>query len=459
MSKAEETSARVLEFSTSKKRSQVKRKSDVNRNKFGSVRNVGGYVYVDFRYLGERVRENSGLSWSEENKRQVRKMLDRIEMHIGAGTFKFAEAFPKSKKAEYFTAKEREILGFKKSPKDLGFGAYIQEWFELKSNNGTISGRTAYGYEGYIERYLKPYFGKMDFASINAHTMEEFIVWAKKRRNGEPVKIESIKKYFVVLRMVLTKAAIQYGWMDYNPFFGFEGFKHRTDAIVTVQTEDGHLRILDEEGDPILPFSIAEVKVIILALPDHWKPFFRFAVSSGLRPGELICLMPHDIDWELETVTVRRALTLDKEGHPVIGRTKNKYSRRTIRLTKAMKDALLAQQKIYDKLGGKYCFCSPTGCRIDLSNFRNQVWEKTLEQAKIGYRPIKQARHTFATLAISRGEDLSWIAKVMGHANTQMIHKHYARFIENANGTVNGSKLDGLFDTDSNDIDIVSEKR
>ncbi len=38
----------------------------------------------------------------------------------------------------------------------------------------------------------------------------------------------------------------------------------------------------------------------------------------------------------------------------------------------------------------------------------------------------------------------------MGHANTQMIHLHYARFIENANGTVNGSKLDGLFETNGN---------
>ncbi len=142
---------------------------------------------------------------------------------------------------------------------------------------------------------------------------------------------------------------------------------------------------------------------------------------------------------------------MDKNGHSVIGRTKNEYSRRTIRFTKAMKDALVAQQKIYETFGGKYLFCSPNGCRVDLSNFRNQVWRKTLEQAKMDYRPIKQARHTFATLAISRGEDLSWVAKVMGHANTQMIHKHYARFIENANGTVNGSKLDGLFDTENND--------
>ena len=117
-----------------------------------------------------------------------------------------------------------------------------------------------------------------------------------------------------------------------------------------------------------------------------------------------------------------------------------------------MLSALIAQKEIHDRFGCKYFFCSPTGCQVDLSNFRNQVWIGALERAGINpYRSIRQARHTFATLAISRGEDLSWIAKVMGHANTLMIHTHYARFIEDANGTVNGSKLDDLFETQGKD--------
>ncbi|GKT10545.1 site-specific integrase [Desulforhabdus sp. TSK] len=201
----------------------------------------------------------------------------------------------------------------------------------------------------------------------------------------------------------------------------------------------------------IAPFSIDEIRRIRCELPDHWKPYFDFAVSAGLRPGEQIALKPQNINWEEGTITIRRAITLDVEGKRIEGRTKNKYSRRSFKLTRAMFNALKAQKEIHDRFSCKYFFCSPTGCQVDLSNFRNQVWVKSLKRAEIQYRSIKQARHTFATLAISRGEDLSWIARVMGHANTQMIHQHYARFIENANGTVNGSKLDDLFESNGND--------
>ncbi len=444
----------MLEFTRPKKRTKNKRKSGVNRNRFGSVRNVNGKVYVNFSYLNVPVREPAHLDWNKENVREVREQLDRIGVQIKSGTFRFAEVFPKSKRREFFTAKEKELFGFNKSPKDVLFGEYIWEWFERKSNNGTVIGRTIYGYEGYIRRYLEPYFGKMDFGSIDGYLMDDFIIWVKQQesRGKKPVKFESIKKYFVVLRMVLADAASKFKWKEFNPFFDFKGFKHRTDEIVTsVETEDGDIDdILDEEGGPILPFKIDEVKVIILVLPDHWKPFFYFAVSSGLRPGEIICLMPHDIDWDDGTVTVRRALTLNKKGRPVIGRTKNEYSRRTIRLTKSMKDALLEQKQVYDQFCGKYFFCSPIGGRIDLSNFRSRVWKNTLGRAKVDYRPFRQTRHTFATLAISRGEDVSWIAKVMGHKGLVMIHKHYARFIEAANGTINGSKLDDLFGTNGN---------
>jgi integrase len=59
-------------------------------------------------------------------------------------------------------------------------------------------------------------------------------------------------------------------------------------------------------------------------LPDHWKPYFRFAFSSGLRQGEQIALKPRDIDWSKGFLHVRRAMTLDENGNKVEGMTKNR---------------------------------------------------------------------------------------------------------------------------------------
>jgi len=115
-----------------------------------------------------------------------------------------------------------------------------------------------------------------------------------------------------------------------------------------------------------------------------------------------------------------------------------------------MLNALSAQRKIHEELGGKYFFCSPSGCQVDLSNFQ-KMWMEVLKQAGVRYRSARQTRHTFATLPISRGENLMWIARVMDHKNTLMLHQHYLRFIENASGTLNGSKLDDLLEVPGKD--------
>ena len=77
----------VIQLQTNKNTKKKKRKIGINRNKDGSVRNINGKVYVDFMYLGERVRESSGLKWNDENEKTVRKQLDKIMVYIESGEF------------------------------------------------------------------------------------------------------------------------------------------------------------------------------------------------------------------------------------------------------------------------------------------------------------------------------------------------------------------------------------
>ncbi len=56
---------------------------------------------------------------------------------------------------------------------------------------------------------------------------------------------------------------------------------------------------------------------------------------------------------------------------------------------------------------------------------------------------MKQTRHSFATVALSSGENPLWITKVMGHRNTEMVIKVYAKYIEDTNGTQDGDFPDG----------------
>jgi integrase len=402
------------------------RKAGLNKNREGSVRRINGRAYVDFIYMGERVREPSGLGWDEKNAKIVREQLDKITVSIKAGTFRFGKVFPHSKKKEYFQEKEARVQGLKKTPDQVFLKDYISTWHELLKGSGRISQRTLYGYRSYLDRYLIPFFENMTFADLNSETFERLISWTRKRRDRKKeIKNESINKIFVLLKIICGRAAIEYGWgSSYNPFFGFKKLP---------------------EGDPyesIFPFPMEEQKALIKEIPDHWKPYFQFAFCSGLRQGEQIGLKPEDIDWKNRLLHIRRAITLNEDGKFMEGNTKNRYSRRIIKLTPAMYRVLEEQKKIYDQFEGKYFFCSTNKGMVDSSKLRRDIWWPALKKAGLRIRAMKQTRHSFATVALSCGESPLWIAKVMGHRNTEMIIKVYGKYVENATGSEDGSRFD-----------------
>jgi integrase len=421
-----------------------KRKDGRNRNKKGSVRNINGQVWVDFYYLNERVRENSGLPWNDQNAKEVRDQLDSIVVAIRNMTFRFGVVFPHSRKRAKFEELERVAFVLNLSPDQVTFGEYGSKWYELFCETGRVTGRTLYGYKGYLKHYLIPFFEEKTFRQLNATVFEEFVAWAKNQKlKGESVSLKSIKKYLTLMKRICLDASIKYGWGSaYNPFFGFRPLEDDSHVKMTKRVNE---REEDEEDeDEVFPFNVVEIGRLRQELPDHWKPYFDFAFSAGLRPGEQIALKLKDINWENGILKVRRAITLDVNGKSIEGATKNEFSRREIALTPAMFDALTAQKMIYDQFGCKYFFCTPTGFPVHLSNLRRTDWIPALERAKIQMRAIKQTRHTFASIALASGEDPNWIAKVMGHANTQMVFKYYAKYVKNATGAVNGQKLNDI---------------
>ena len=189
----------------------------------------------------------------------------------------------------------------------------------------------------------------------------------------------------------------------YNPFYGFKRLPEK------------------DSYENLFPFSLDEQHKIIQNLPDHWKPYFDTAFKIGLRQGEQIALRSDDIDWEKDLLQVKRAITRDENGKIMIGRTKNRYSRRTIRLLPVMRSALEEQKKVYDTIQGNFFFSSPTGAMVDTSHLRKRVWKPALKKAGLDYREMKQTRHSFATNALSCGENPLWIARVLGHRNTGII--------------------------------------
>ena len=55
-----------------------------------------------------------------------------------------------------------------------------------------------------------------------------------------------------------------------------------------------------------------------------------------------------------------------------------------------------------------------------------------------------QTRHPFASLMLSTGKDPLWVARMLGHTSTEMLHRHYGKFIRNRMRKDGGRFLAGL---------------
>jgi hypothetical protein len=109
-------------------------------------------------------------------------------------------------------------------------------------------------------------------------------------------------------------------------------------------------------------------------------------------------------------------------------------SLRDIDLLEPVREALLAQKALSWLLGG-YVFLDGKQQPVNQELFRMKVWEPLLKRLGVRYRPPYQMRHTFATLAISAGENINWVARMLGHKSPVITLERYNRFVPNLTRT------------------------
>ncbi len=65
------------------------------------------------------------------------------------------------------------------------------------------------------------------------------------------------------------------------------------------------------------------------------------------------------------------------------------------------------------------------------TNCHRTAWVHTIKRAGIRYRNPYQTRHTYASMMLSGGENIMWVASQMGHVDTEMVMKTYGKWIPN----------------------------
>jgi integrase len=192
------------------------------------------------------------------------------------------------------------------------------------------------------------------------------------------------------------------------------------------------------------PFTRDEMDTIVGRLvryPDVIVNYFLFAFTTGMRPSELIALRWGDIDWNRCTAQVSRAQVRHKE------KGTKTHQVRDVDLSDLAMSALVAQKpRTFLKGPDEPIFCDPAGERwLSERRLREDFFHPALKACGIRRRPAYNTRHTYATVALMAGVNPAYIARQLGHANTAMLFKHYAKWIEGADSGLEARKLNLVF--------------
>ena len=365
----------------------------------GSVRPRGKYnhLVIDFRYQGMRCREQTLLEDTPVNRKKLTRVLLKIEKDIAQGVFEYSAYFPNSKRA----------MAFKSTPSKSHTGTPLFKDFAelwLEENKQRWKRSVWMGYKRQVHNQLVPHFGHYEIGAITKADVLAYRagLFQRKGNSDKAISPSTINNNMKALRGILTEAADRFD-MD--------------NAVKNIKK-------LCEPKKDINPFSLDEVMLLCREIRKDYQNYLLVRFFTGMRTGEIDGLLWKYVDFEHGVLSIREAVVMGRAETP-----KTRSSYRDIQMSPLVRKALQDQKKYTGD--GELVFCNSIGQYIYHNNFRRRVWGPLLRRLNLEYRRPYETRHTAATMWLASGENPEWVARQLGHTNTEMLFRTYSRYIPN----------------------------
>ena len=363
----------------------------MGKKRTGVRKGSANSIVITFTYQGTQCRPRIWGQPTEANLKAATKFRARVLDAIEDGTFDYATTFPKDKQRYLFNPTSA-----------IKVKQYLTEWYEGHKHNYADSSLEKN--TNIIYNQLIPTFGKYPIAELKWLDIKK---WIKKQSNTT----KTLSNKLTLLNQALDEA-VDDELIAVNPLYGkkFKG------------------KLVSNKNEIIDPCSTKEIRLILNSCDGQIHNLFTLAFFTGLRISEYIALTWNDIDWSNNRLHVNKAMT---QAAKIVGLPKTSTSYRWVKLTEDV-ITILKDQKQYTYLQNKEIFHNP---RLNKpwkgdQAIRKTGWTPILRKAEVRYRYPYQTRHTFASLAITSGENIGWVSKQMGHKDAGFTYRTYARFID-----------------------------
>jgi integrase len=305
------------------------------------------------------------------------------------------------------------------------FKAYAEAWFNT-TVKATCKPSTVGDYEGLLNNHLYPAFEKTPITDINRGKVKEFLL-SKLNEGFSPSTVSHMKN---VLSGVLAQA-LDHEVIQANTALGIKkianGGKAKQEAINP---------LTGDELDLLLQTVYHSKKH-----RDHFCLFLLLA-RTGMRIGEALALQWGDIDFNSRFIEVKRSVVRGIISTPKSGKT------RRVDMSPQLTEALLALEAQSKRKGlalglgdlPEFVFTNENGNMLDKDNWRRRVFNKVLKEAKLRTIRPHDLRHTYATLRISKGDNIADVSGQLGHHSVKLTLDVYFHWMPGKRK----SEVDGL---------------
>lgn len=341
-------------------------------------------IGISFAWKGRRFRERIALPPTGRNLKYAERLKATIEHEIATNTFDYARHFPDSPRLSTLAGQSS--------------GIRLDRAMELYLGNlaGQIEPETLAKYR-LDARAVAGWFPQATLQSLTRAEVRNKIASLNLSR-------KRLLNLLTPLRGALSQA-VEDGVLEVSPLAGFK------------------VRRVSAPREAIDPFTREEIDRLGRTELGYLWTFWAW---TGLRSGEIIGLRWGDVDSGCVAIAIRRSVRVGREK-----RTKTASGERRAVLLPMARAALASLTRGTET---DSVFTSPsTRARWHEDRALARAFRKACAAAEVRYRYPYQLRHTFASWALSSGENPLWVARQMGHADVQMIFRVYGKYMPDMN--------------------------
>lgn len=374
---------------------------------------------VSFRINGQRYRETLDIPVTPANIKYAANLLAEIKNDIERGRFDYTARFPNSRHAKALH-QQQQAEAKAESDKRITVGQLLQDYIDIARKSDNQSPASIATYVRWRRARIVPKWGETWLDELTTPALRQWIADL-----STELAPKSVRNVVGLLRTVVTQAYHDKRIPE-NPF----------EPIIMRKAVPMSKKSKKKADSKVDPFNDKEIAAILTATPHPAsRALFQFAFASGLRTGELIALKWAHIDFVNGLIHVQDNVVSAEIG--TVEKTTKTDSERDIPILPAAREALAAMKPISSLLKiGDYVFVNQHNKRwVDERQIRT-AWTYALKLAGVRYRNPYQTRHTFASRLLMAGEPEKLVADLLGHTTTDMVRKHYEKWIKQPEGVV-----------------------